>query len=144
MKQPQYKYSPLKKGGREIRLAILQPAEGQASEIRIQLVHVSLGTLLGTVPTSEGTLFQWSEEDPPPHYTALSYCWGTDTLTQAVFINDIETAVTSNLESALRHLRLPGSEEDFGSTRFASINKTFWRSPSKFSSCVIFTRQHTK
>jgi hypothetical protein len=111
MKEPQYKYSPLTSGSREIRLAILESAENPASEIKVRLINVSLGTTQGSVVTPQGILFLCSEDDPPPHYSALSYCWGDPKDTRNIRMNDIKTAITSNLESALRHLRLPDREQ---------------------------------
>jgi hypothetical protein len=109
--EPQYEYSPLESGSREIRLAILEPTEDPASEIKIRLINVSLGTLQGSMVTPQGILFLCSKDDPPPHYSALSYCWGNLKDTRTIRINDIKTAITSNLESALRHLRLPDREQ---------------------------------
>jgi Heterokaryon incompatibility protein (HET) len=41
-----------------------------------------------------------------PHYIALSYVWGDPTITRSgVIVNGIDYQVTSNLETALRHLR---------------------------------------
>jgi hypothetical protein len=44
----------------------------------------------------------------PPEYVALSYCWGDPTVTKDININGMLVQVTSNLESALRHLRIRG------------------------------------
>jgi hypothetical protein len=44
----------------------------------------------------------------PPEYVALSYCWGDPTVTKDIKINGMLVQVTSNLESALRHLRVKG------------------------------------
>lgn len=45
--------------------------------------------------------------DAAPLYTALSYNWGDAALTSPIIVNGTIIAVTRNLESALRHLRLP-------------------------------------
>ena len=42
---------------------------------------------------------------PPPTYEALSYVWGNSTVTLPILLNGLEFQVTTNLESALRHLR---------------------------------------
>ena len=44
----------------------------------------------------------------PINYTALSYCWGDATITTNIFVNGIETPVTTNLADALQHLRKLG------------------------------------
>ena len=41
----------------------------------------------------------------PIDYAALSYCWGDAAITKDIFVNSIETPVTSNLADALQHLR---------------------------------------
>ncbi|KAI4866215.1 heterokaryon incompatibility protein-domain-containing protein [Hypoxylon rubiginosum] len=49
------------------------------------------------------------EEDGPREvpYEALSYTWGAPVFSHPVQINGIEFFITKNLDSALRHLRLP-------------------------------------
>ena len=44
----------------------------------------------------------------PIDYAALSYCWGDAAITKDIFVNSIETPVTSNLADALHHLRRLG------------------------------------
>ncbi|KAN0119363.1 Heterokaryon incompatibility protein (HET) domain containing protein, partial [Hyaloscypha variabilis] len=44
----------------------------------------------------------------PPEFVALSYCWGDSAITKSIKINGIVVQVTSNLECALRHLRIKG------------------------------------
>ena len=41
-------------------------------------------------------------------YAALSYTWGDPAVTKGILVNGKPLQVTTNLESALRHLRLPG------------------------------------
>ncbi|KIN02564.1 hypothetical protein OIDMADRAFT_160053 [Oidiodendron maius Zn] len=45
--------------------------------------------------------------DDKPTYTALSYSWGDPSLTSPIIVDGSLIRVTRNLESALRHLRLP-------------------------------------
>jgi hypothetical protein len=40
----------------------------------------------------------------PPEYVALSYCWGDPSITKEISVNGVTVQVTSNLESALRHI----------------------------------------
>ena len=42
-----------------------------------------------------------------PSYEALSYVWGDESVRAPILANGVLTTVTTNLESALRHLRLP-------------------------------------
>jgi hypothetical protein len=42
----------------------------------------------------------------PIPYTALSYCWGDSQVTCGILINGVLVKVTTNLEAALRHLRM--------------------------------------
>ncbi|KAF2005452.1 hypothetical protein P154DRAFT_424541, partial [Amniculicola lignicola CBS 123094] len=45
--------------------------------------------------------------DSNPKYEALSYVWGNPANSRVVMLHRCIHRVTSNLESALRHLRLP-------------------------------------
>jgi hypothetical protein len=38
-------------------------------------------------------------------YTALSYAWGDPNVTAPILVNGVECQITTNLESALRHIR---------------------------------------
>ena len=44
----------------------------------------------------------------PIKYAALSYCWGDETITTGILVDDVEIQVTVNLENALQHLRKLG------------------------------------
>lgn len=72
---------PLK---REIRLLELQPGK-RKDDIRCGLIHASLAE--------------------KPRYYALSYTWGDPRIRAHIFVNDVKTSITSNLEVALRHGR---------------------------------------
>ncbi|KAF8851273.1 hypothetical protein BDZ45DRAFT_566428, partial [Acephala macrosclerotiorum] len=48
----------------------------------------------------EQNVYCWEEE-----YEALSYVWGDSSDASTIFIDDCESSVTRNLESALRYLR---------------------------------------
>lgn len=80
-------YHPLNTDRNEIRLLTLLPGP-ESSIVRCSLEHVSLIN--------------------PPEYYALSYCWGDATVTTGIVINEAPVQVTTNLESALRHLRDKG------------------------------------
>jgi hypothetical protein len=69
---------------REIRLLKILPGSFN-DPLRCKLVKVSL--------------------DDKPKYNALSYVWGDPTVTKEILVDDIPFAVTTNLETALRHLR---------------------------------------
>ena len=81
-------YRPLDTDVNEIRLLTLLPQDNASDTISCLLEHVSLVN--------------------PQDYDALSYCWGDLTITAGITINGIRVEVTSNLESALRHLRSKG------------------------------------
>jgi hypothetical protein len=80
-------YIPLNASQNEIRLLSLLPDDG-VHGVSCTLEHASLIN--------------------PPKYVALSYCWGEPTCTKKISINGNAVNVTSNLESALRHLRAKG------------------------------------
>ena len=81
-------YAPLNAEPREIRIAILEASETSTSDIKVRLVPTSL------------------ESTPICEDAALSYFWGDANITKPIFLNDIETPVTSNLGN----LRLADSE----------------------------------
>jgi hypothetical protein len=68
--------------------------------------------LLSILPADEGHGVSCSLEHVslinPPEYVALSYCWGDAAVRKEIRINEESVQVTSNLESALRHLRSKG------------------------------------
>ena len=83
-------YQPLRQGSDEIRFLILEPALEDSTSVRAKLINSTLGEA--------------------PSYEALSYVWGDPSITTAVEIDQgdgpsISIQVTTNLESALRHLR---------------------------------------
>ncbi|KAE8447302.1 hypothetical protein EG329_010860 [Mollisiaceae sp. DMI_Dod_QoI] len=80
-------YKPLDTDRNEIRLLTLLP-DGKNNIVRCSLKHASLLN--------------------PPEFCALSYCWGDPKITTEVVINGVPVPVTTNLESALRHLRAKG------------------------------------
>ncbi|KAF8854517.1 HET-domain-containing protein [Acephala macrosclerotiorum] len=78
-------YRPLDSHGKEIRLVTLQ--QGRSSDaIHCNLSIVSLKEV--------------------PSYQALSYAWGDPTSTVQIYLDGRPHQATTNLESALRHLRL--------------------------------------
>ncbi|EPE28606.1 hypothetical protein GLAREA_09727 [Glarea lozoyensis ATCC 20868] len=72
-----------------IRLILLEPSP-RDSPICCSIEHSTL------------TRFEHELRD---HYTALSYVWGSPTKTHEISVDGCVFGVTSNLESALRHLR---------------------------------------
>ncbi|KAI0184020.1 heterokaryon incompatibility protein-domain-containing protein [Xylaria flabelliformis] len=46
-----------------------------------------------------------------PSYIALSYVWGDPNITESIFVNGVPLSITTNLASALRHLRERYKEE---------------------------------
>ena len=78
------KYDPLDTEKAEIRLISL--VESSSSVVECHLEHASLSA--------------------QPAYKALSYCWGDANETKEIIVNGCITKVTSNLENALRRLRV--------------------------------------
>ena len=72
------------------RLLHLHPAIDPEDEIKCQFAIVSL--------------------DDDPQYEALSYVWGDIKNMRAVIVDGHHVSITSNLHSALVHLRLPNQE----------------------------------
>jgi hypothetical protein len=81
-----YQHKPLGDSSREIRLINLQPGQ-ESDPIHDTLTHALL--------------------DGDAAYDALSYAWGDPQITLPIAIDGLPFQVTVNLESALRHLRLP-------------------------------------
>ncbi len=77
-------YSALDPDANEIRLLTLLPNNENDDRVCGTLKHVSLIN--------------------PPEYVALSYCWGEQSITKEITINGVPVQVTTNLDSALRHL----------------------------------------
>jgi hypothetical protein len=72
-------------GSHQIRLLELLPGADHADEIHCRVIHSSL------------------EKDT--EYEALSYAWGDPSITLPIWLEGRRYLVTTNLESALRHLR---------------------------------------
>ena len=70
---------------KEVRLAVLRPADSYTADIRCDLQVVSLCD--------------------DPQCNAISYVWGDAKKSRPILLNEILWQVTENLESALRHLR---------------------------------------
>lgn len=83
-----YPYPPLA-SPRSIRLAKLYPASSRAQPISCDLIHVNLNSC--------------------PPFEALSYTWGDASITHQVSCSGYQLNVTTNLLSALQHLRQPGN-----------------------------------
>ncbi|KAE9380966.1 hypothetical protein N431DRAFT_459871 [Stipitochalara longipes BDJ] len=72
---------------RDIRLLKLHPSLDHFSELHSEIFHAQLSTSI--IP-----------------YEALSYTWGDNKQNNQLLISDNALAITSNLDSALRRLRL--------------------------------------
>jgi Heterokaryon incompatibility protein (HET) len=79
-----FEYEPLDTRKREIRLVILAPGSFE-DDVHCTLRRVSL--------------------DENVEYEALSYTWGDPSITDEIFLHSQSFQVTTNLVSALRHLR---------------------------------------
>ena len=78
-------YQSLVVDRKEVRLAVLRPANSYTADIRCDLQVVSL------------------YDDP--QYHAISYVWGDSKKVRPIYLNGILWQVTENLESALRRVR---------------------------------------
>jgi hypothetical protein len=78
-------YETLDRDSQEIRLVTILPAARCSTPIECTIRKVSL--------------------KDAPTYTALSYAWGDPGVTTPVLVNGVEFQVTTNLESAFRHIR---------------------------------------
>jgi hypothetical protein len=84
---PSYSYRSVDSSSRGFRLAILQPSAHFPASITCNLAEVTL--------------------DDHPIYEALSYVWGDHNIQATLQIEGASLKVTTNLELALRYLRLP-------------------------------------
>jgi hypothetical protein len=82
-----YSYRSVDSSSRGFRLAILQPSAHFLAAVECNLVEVTL--------------------DHYPIYEALSYVWGDTKVLATLQIEGASLKVTTNLELALRYLRLP-------------------------------------
>jgi hypothetical protein len=73
-----------------IRLLVLHPAELASADLHCDLVHTTLSLCAF---------------DLIDHYTALSYVWGDANDLRTISVNDRPMGITTNLHSALLHLR---------------------------------------
>jgi hypothetical protein len=85
LKRPLFKYRPLNRETREIRVIVLQPSPDTSADPVCDIYHVPL-----------------SHE-----YFALSYVWGDPHDTRPITLNNQTINITANLELALRHIRHP-------------------------------------
>ena len=87
MSQSYYRtsYQPLDRNARSIRLLEISRANDESDPVSCRFIPASL--------------------DENPSYHALSYVWGDPQVTTPVILDGSEVPVTTNLKSALRHLR---------------------------------------
>lgn len=83
-------YRTLNSDLQEIRLVVVHPSPNFDSKIECHLIHTTL---------TSGT-----------EYEALSYTWGKPDFTQPILLGGALFRVTTNLEGALKYLRLTGKE----------------------------------
>jgi len=78
-----------------IRILVLHPARDFISPLEVSLIHHTCGTGYCSRDTE--------------HYEAVFYCWGEPDFSQSVQVRGTGTslAITPNVDSMLRHLRLP-------------------------------------
>ncbi|CZR64495.1 uncharacterized protein PAC_14393 [Phialocephala subalpina] len=112
-----YQYEPLKEHD-SIRLFQLFPSTNPASEIHGAVIHTTLSNQRTHIDAAKN----YPSESPdyicvePYHpsnaysfeggYTALSYTWGSPDKSCTIFIDGQRLAITTNLDQALRSLRL--------------------------------------
>jgi len=92
-------YPPFDDPARQIRLLYLLPSSDFSAPIEGTLQVISL-VRSPSLSSQEHELGQQQDE-----YTALSYAWGSPSLTTPILLNGHPHHVTLNLASALRHLR---------------------------------------
>ncbi|OBT61694.1 hypothetical protein VE03_09406 [Pseudogymnoascus sp. 23342-1-I1] len=90
-------YSPLDESRNEIRLVVILPSNDDDETISCKIQNVSL--------------------NEQPEYAALSYVWGDQAITKDIIVNGLPFAATTNLGSALWHMR------KYGITRNTKGNK---------------------
>ncbi len=82
-------YGPLDPSKHETRLLEIAPSADDTAPITCKLHVISL------------------DSNTKPEYVALSYVWGNPEETAPIKVNGFDCKVTTNLESALRHIRKP-------------------------------------
>ncbi|KAF8853985.1 HET-domain-containing protein [Acephala macrosclerotiorum] len=87
-----YQYTPLRERG-AIRIIELQPSPDVEAQVECSLVHTTLYDC---------------DRDTLNHYTALSYVWGDARDTTTILVDGMKLDITTNLYSALRHVRDKG------------------------------------
>lgn len=80
-----FSYLPLDLSATAIRLIVLQPCRDPSADIECDIIH--------------------TESKERPQYEALSYTWGNENQTKAIYIRNQVYHVTENLWMALRRLR---------------------------------------
>lgn len=82
------RYTPLDEFRNEIRLVVILPSKDDDETVSCKLQTASL--------------------DEKLEYAALSYVWGDPTITKDIIVNGLPFAATTNLGSALWHMRKYG------------------------------------
>lgn len=107
---PSYTYKPLHGPLDAIRLILLQPAPFISSPISCRVIESSWGhehtSSSPTVKHKHGRTIS----SPQKGYMALSYTWGSSTQKSRIEIDGRPFHITSNLHTALQHLRSQRTE----------------------------------
>ncbi|KAI8961700.1 HET-domain-containing protein [Daldinia sp. FL1419] len=82
-----FRYRPLTESG-EIRVLSLEPALDHGTTLKGSFQHIVLPTQYFT-----------------DHYVALSYVWGSSTITDSILVDGCEIGIAANLSVALRDIR---------------------------------------
>jgi hypothetical protein len=79
--------------------------ELNAESHEIRLLELAAGQADDPVTATLSTISL--DDNSRPTYEALSYVWGDSTITQEINLNSASFSITTNLEAALRRMRLP-------------------------------------
>jgi hypothetical protein len=102
-----YIYTPLDTSKSHIRLLAVLPAANFNDPIIAELKIQDL------------------DDDHPPRYTALSYCWGAPVMDRTIVLAGQHFPVTTNLELALRHMR-DAKQDPFRNFDVPTMRQWYW------------------
>ena len=106
-------YRSLRLSSSPTEQAFVYPSIRQTSHWRsIRLLRLNPGRLEqpltgSMVSCSIVTVSVWSWQFDMPRYEALSYCWGSSTLSKSILLDGQPLQITPKLYAALQHLRPP-------------------------------------
>ncbi len=102
---PSYTYKPLHGPPDAIRLILLQPAPFISSPISCRIIETAWKHEQTTVYPTTKRKNGLADSSAQKGYTALSYTWGSSTQKTRIEIDGRPFHITSNLHTALQHLR---------------------------------------